>query len=70
MSAAETTPVPDPDVDGGGDEPPDEPLATQHLIVLSPGHAPETNVPLQELSPVFRQIPDPDEVEQVFLTQH
>lgn len=50
---------------GGGAAPP----PTQHLIVLSPGQAPDTNDPPQE-SAVFMQMPEPDEVLHVFLTQH
>lgn len=37
---------------------------------LSPGQAPEWKLPPEQPSLVFRQVPEPAEVEHVFLTQH
>jgi len=39
-------------------------------IALVPGQAPEWKLPPEQPSAVFRQRPEPAEVEHVFLTQH
>ena len=54
--------------DGGGEEEPGD--LTQHWMLESPGQAPAMKVPPEQLLDVERQVPEPEDVLQVWVMQH